>query len=79
MVGVASPPSGRSQALPLQAQGCAAGMNYNCSTRQSGIWLAEEVVSPEPFFGRLAARGLVPTIEVMLDDSHIGQRGHQRH
>jgi hypothetical protein len=47
--------------------------------KRAGIWLAEEVVAPEPFFGHLAARGLVPTIEIMLDDSHIGQRGHQRH
>ena len=47
--------------------------------RQSGIWLAEEIVAPELFFGYLAARGLVPAIEVMLDDSHIVQRGHQRH
>jgi hypothetical protein len=47
--------------------------------RQPGIWLAEEVVAPESFFGHLAARGLVPAIEVMLDDSHIVQRGAQRH
>jgi saccharopine dehydrogenase-like NADP-dependent oxidoreductase len=47
--------------------------------KQPGIWLAEKVVPPEPFFGRLAARGLVPTVEIMLEDSHIGQRGHQRH
>jgi hypothetical protein len=30
----------------------------------SGIWLAEQVVPPGPFFERLAARGLVPTVEV---------------
>jgi hypothetical protein len=31
---------------------------------QPGIWLAEQVVPPGPFFERLAARGLVPTVEV---------------
>lgn len=31
--------------------------------RQPGIWLAEQVVLPGPFFERLAARGLVPTVE----------------
>ena len=30
---------------------------------QPGIWLAEQVVLPEPFFERLATRGLVPTVE----------------
>src|SRR5215208_4419651 len=34
LVGVASSPSGRGQTLPLQAKGHAAGMNYNCSTRE---------------------------------------------
>jgi saccharopine dehydrogenase (NAD+, L-lysine-forming) len=34
-----------------------------------GIWLAEQVVPPGPFFERLAARGLVPTIEERLADS----------
>jgi saccharopine dehydrogenase (NAD+, L-lysine-forming) len=33
---------------------------------QSGIWLAEQVVSPGPFFERLAAKGLVPRVEVPL-------------
>jgi hypothetical protein len=33
VVGMASSPSGRSQALPLQAQRRTAGMNYNCSIR----------------------------------------------
>jgi saccharopine dehydrogenase (NAD+, L-lysine-forming) len=33
---------------------------------QSGIWLAEQVVSPGPFFERLGARGLVPRVEVPL-------------
>src|SRR5215203_4607230 len=33
LVGVASPPSSRSQALPLQAARGTSGMNYNCSTR----------------------------------------------
>ena len=33
---------------------------------QSGIWLAEQVVPPGPFFERLAARGLVPRVEVPL-------------
>ena len=31
---------------------------------QPGIWLAEQVVPPEPFFERLAAQGLVPRVEV---------------
>ena len=30
---------------------------------QPGIWLAEQVVLPKPFFERLATRGLVPTVE----------------
>jgi saccharopine dehydrogenase-like NADP-dependent oxidoreductase len=34
---------------------------------QPGIWLAEQVVPPGPFFERLAARGLVPTVEVQLE------------
>ena len=25
-----------------------------------GVWLAEEIVEPDPFFGRLAAHGIVP-------------------
>jgi len=33
---------------------------------QPGTWLAEQVVPPEPFFERLAARGLVPTVEAPL-------------
>jgi hypothetical protein len=33
---------------------------------QSGIWLAEQVVSPGPFFERLGARGLVARFEVPL-------------
>ena len=37
--------------------------------KQPGIWLAEQVVPPEPFFERLAARGLVPTVEAQLGDS----------
>jgi len=37
---------------------------------QAGIWLAEEVVAPESFFGRLATRGLVPTVEA-LEGSHL--------
>jgi len=37
--------------------------------KQPGIWLAEQVVPPEPFFERLATRGLVPTVEALLGDS----------
>ena len=33
---------------------------------QPGIWLAEQVVRPGPFFERLAAQGLVPRVEVPL-------------
>ena len=71
---------GRGQALGT-ATGAAAVVRALAEevVRQPGIWLAEEVVAPESFFGHLAARGLVPAIEVMLDDSHIVQRGHQRH
>jgi saccharopine dehydrogenase-like NADP-dependent oxidoreductase len=32
----------------------------------AGIWLAEQVVPSEPFFRRLAAHGLVPTVEEQL-------------
>jgi hypothetical protein len=42
--------------------------------KQPGIWLAEEVVPPEPFFERLAARGLVPTVE-SLEGSHLVGHG----
>jgi saccharopine dehydrogenase-like NADP-dependent oxidoreductase len=71
---------GRGQALGT-ATGAAAVVRALAEeeVRQTGIWLAEEVVAPESFFGHLAARGLVPAIEVMLDDSHIVQWGHQRH
>jgi saccharopine dehydrogenase (NAD+, L-lysine-forming) len=71
---------GRGQALGT-ATGAAAVVRALAEeeVRQPGIWLAEEVVAPESFFGHLAARGLVPAIEVMLDDSHTVQRGHQRH
>ena len=41
---------------------------------QAGIWLAEEVVPPEPFFERLATRGLVPTVET-LEGSHLVGHG----
>jgi hypothetical protein len=37
---------------------------------QSGIWLAEQVIPPDPFFERLAAQGLVPRIEVPLSFMH---------
>jgi len=33
---------------------------------QPGIWLAEQVVPPGPFFERLAAQGLVPRVEAPL-------------
>ena len=35
--------------------------------RQPGIWLAEQVVLPVPFFERLATRGLVPAVEDRLE------------
>ena len=34
--------------------------------KRSGIWLAEQVIPPGPFFERLAAQGLVPRVEVPL-------------
>jgi saccharopine dehydrogenase (NAD+, L-lysine-forming) len=42
---------------------------------QAGIWLAEEVVAPQSFFGHLAARGLVPTVEETLEGSHTARHG----
>ncbi|HZB08271.1 MAG TPA: hypothetical protein VE525_04055 [Rubrobacter sp.] len=36
---------------------------------QPGIWMVEQVVPPGPFFERLAAHGLVPTVEAQLGDS----------
>ena len=33
--------------------------------KQPGIWLAEEVVPPEPFFEHLAVHGLAPTGEAL--------------
>ena len=38
---------------------------------QPGIWLAEEIVAPKPFFGYLAARGLVPTVEATPKNSRL--------
>src|SRR5215208_1370648 len=35
--------------------------------KQPGIWLVEQVVPPGSFFERLAARGLVPTVEDRLE------------
>jgi saccharopine dehydrogenase (NAD+, L-lysine-forming) len=43
--------------------------------KRPGIWLAEEVVPRERFFEYLAARGLVPTVEVTPEDSHLLGRG----
>jgi saccharopine dehydrogenase-like NADP-dependent oxidoreductase len=43
--------------------------------KQRGIGLAEEVVAPESFFGHLAARGLVPTVEAKLEYQHTVQHG----
>jgi saccharopine dehydrogenase (NAD+, L-lysine-forming) len=40
--------------------------------RQAGIWLAEEVVTPESFFEHLAARGLVPTVETLEGSRLVG-------
>ena len=42
---------------------------------QPGIWLVEQVVPPNSFLEHLAARGLVPTFEERLEDSHIVQHG----
>ena len=36
---------------------------------QPGIWLAEQIVPPGPFFERVAAHGLIPTIETKTVDS----------
>ncbi len=33
--------------------------------KQPGIWLAEEVVPPKPFFEHLAVHGLAPTVEAL--------------
>jgi saccharopine dehydrogenase (NAD+, L-lysine-forming) len=59
---------GRGQALGT-ATGAAAVVRALAEeeVKQPGIWLAEEVVAPESFFGHLATRGLVPAIEVMLE------------
>ena len=40
-----------------------AGSLAQGEVEQPGIWLAEQVVLPKPFFERLATRGLVPTVE----------------
>jgi hypothetical protein len=32
-----------------------------------GVWLAEQVLAPEPFLGRLAVAGLVPLTEELRD------------
>ena len=59
---------GRGQALGT-ATGAAAVVRALAEeeVKQPGIWLAEEVVAPESFFGHLATRGLVPAIEEMLE------------
>ena len=38
--------------------------------KRSGIWLAEQVIPPGPFFERLAAQGLVSRVEVPLSFIH---------
>jgi len=37
--------------------------------KQPGIWMAEQVVPPGPFFERLAGHGLLPTVEAQLEAS----------
>ena len=37
---------------------------YEGEVERPGIWLAEQIVPPDPFLDRLAARGLVPLIEI---------------
>jgi saccharopine dehydrogenase-like NADP-dependent oxidoreductase len=37
-----------------------------------GIWLAEQIVPPGPFLDRLAARGLVPSIDLALVPQPVG-------
>jgi saccharopine dehydrogenase-like NADP-dependent oxidoreductase len=39
--------------------------------KQPGIWLAEQLVPPGPFFKRLAVRGLAPRIEERPADSPV--------
>jgi saccharopine dehydrogenase (NAD+, L-lysine-forming) len=42
------------------------------AVKRSGIWLAEQIVPPGPFLDRLAARGLVPLIEVSPVSQAVG-------
>jgi saccharopine dehydrogenase (NAD+, L-lysine forming) len=42
---------------------------YEGEVEHPGIWLAEQIVPPDPFLDRLAAQGLVPLIEV----AHVPQ------
>jgi saccharopine dehydrogenase (NAD+, L-lysine forming) len=45
---------------------------YEGEIERPGIWLAEQIVPPDPFLDRLAARGLVPLIEVALVPQPVG-------
>jgi saccharopine dehydrogenase-like NADP-dependent oxidoreductase len=53
----------------VQADAAAAGAGavvealYRGEIVEPGVWLAEQVVAPEPFFARLAGHGLLPVIE----------------
>jgi len=79
MVVMASPPSGRSQAQPLQAEGRAAGMIYNCSTRVFRVaqffgvaWLNFLALRPEvPFAGEPRP----PGEDSQGDDLALGEGG----
>jgi hypothetical protein len=42
---------------------------YEGEVQRPGIWLAEQIVPPGPFLNRLAARDLVPLIEI----AHVPQ------
>lgn len=58
-----------------QAAATAAGVGaivealWSREVAEPGVWLAEEVIAPEPFLARLAAHGIVPVIEEL---PHLG-------
>jgi saccharopine dehydrogenase-like NADP-dependent oxidoreductase len=74
-VAEARAPDGGGAAGREQATGTAIGATAvvralaEGEVNQPGIWLVEQVVPPRPFFERLAAYGLMPTVEAQLEDS----------
>lgn len=55
---------------------------WSREVKEPGVWLAEQVIAPEPFLARLATHGIVPIIEEMpaptITGRHVGDEAHSR-